>query len=61
MQMRSFAIPGSPLIFLVLRMLPRMIDAFYKNAEGGVSKTGFTSSVMQIVVVAVCLSGFAFN
>jgi len=42
-------------------MLPRMIDAFYKNAEGGVSKTGFTSSVMQIVVVAVCLSGFAFN
>jgi hypothetical protein len=36
-----------------------MIDAFCKNTEDGVSKTGFTSSVMQIVVVAVRLSGFA--
>ena len=42
----------------VLRMLPRMIDAFCENTVGGVSKTGF-ALVMQIGVVAVCLSAFA--
>jgi len=42
-------------------MLPRMIDAFGKNTIGGVSKTGFTLSVMQIVVLAVCLMGFAYE
>lgn len=51
--------PWKPLIFLVLRMLPRMIDSFCKNTVGGVSKTGFTLSVMQIVVLAACLMGFA--
>lgn len=35
-----------------------MIDAFCENTVGGVSKTGF-ALVMQIGVVAVCLSAFA--
>ena len=56
MQMRSLQFLEAS--HLVLLMLPRMVDAFCKNTIGGASETGLTLSVMQIVVLAVCLMGF---